>query len=70
MYPEYLGETVTSVAKLPAPKSASETYNTAKQWLEANRQSTLTLQTAFEDTDGIIVTNQYAQEKGLETIPT
>jgi osmoprotectant transport system substrate-binding protein len=68
MFPEYLGETVTSVAKLPAPKSASETYNTAKQWLEANRQSTLTLQTAFEDTDGIVVTTQYAQEKGLETI--
>jgi len=68
MFPEYLGETVTSVAKLPAPKSASETYNTAKQWLEQNRQSTLTLQTAFEDTDGIVVTTQYAQEKGLETI--
>lgn len=68
VYPEYLGETVTSVAKLPAPTSASQTYNDAKKWLEQNRASTLTLQTAFEDTDGIVVTNQYAQEKGLETI--
>ncbi|TCK24919.1 glycine betaine ABC transporter substrate-binding protein [Pseudonocardia endophytica] len=68
LFPEYLGETVTSVAKLPAPTSASDTYNKAKQWLEQNRQSTVLKQTAFEDTDGIIVTTQYAQEKGLETI--
>jgi osmoprotectant transport system substrate-binding protein len=68
MFPEYLGETVTSVAKLPAPTSASDTYNKAKQWLEQNRQSTVLMQTAFEDTDGIVVTTQYAQDKGLETI--
>ena len=68
MFPEYLGETVTSVAKLPPPKSASQTYNEAKQWLEKNRQSTVLMQTAFEDTDGIVVTNQYAQQHGLETI--
>lgn len=68
MFPEYLGETVTSVAKLPATKSASETYNAAKQWLEANRGSTILLQTAFEDTDGIIVKNEYAQQHGLEAI--
>lgn len=69
MFPEYLGETVTSVAKLPAPTSASDTYNKAKQWLEQNRQATILLQTAFEDTDAIVVSTQYAQEKGLETIP-
>ena len=68
MFPEYLGETVTSVAKLPAPTSASDTYNKAKQWLEANRGSTVLLQTAFEDTDAIVVSTRYAQEKGLETI--
>lgn len=68
MFPEYLGETVTSVAKLPAPTSASDTYNKAKQWLEANRQSTVLLQTAFEDTDGIVVTTATAQQFGLETI--
>ncbi|MBW0104350.1 glycine betaine ABC transporter substrate-binding protein [Pseudonocardia sp. KRD291] len=68
MFPEYLGETVTSVAKLPAPTSASDTYNKAKQWLEANRASTVLMQTAFEDTDAIVVSTQLAQEKGLATI--
>lgn len=68
MFPEYLGETVTSVAKLPAPTSASQTYNEAKQWLEQNRQATVLLQTPFEDTDAIVVTTQYAQQHGLETI--
>ncbi len=68
MFPEYLGETVTSVAKLPAPTSASATYNTAKQWLEQNRQSTVTLQTPFEDTDAIVVSTATAQKYGLETV--
>ncbi len=68
MFPEYLGETVTSVAKLPAPTSASDTYNEAKQWLEQNRQSTVTLQTPFEDTDAIVVSTATAQQYGLETV--
>ena len=37
MYPEYLGEIVTSIAKAPQPDSASATYNTAKQFEESQR---------------------------------
>ncbi len=68
MYPEYLGEIVTSVAKQPAPTSASDTYQKAKAFEESKRGSTLLLQTPFEDTDTIAVNNQVAQQYGLQTV--
>ena len=68
MFPEYLGETVTSVAKEPAPTSASATYQAAKTFLEGQRGSTVLLQTPFEDTDTIAVNNAYAQQYGLQTV--
>ena len=68
MFPEYLGETVTSVAKQPAPTSASATYQAAKQFVESQRGSTLLLQTPFEDTDAIVVNNQVAQQYGLQSV--
>ena len=68
LYPEYLGETVTTLARLPAPTSASGAYDAAKQWLEANRGATVTLQTAFQDTDAIAVTTATAQRYGLRTV--
>ncbi|MDN5920073.1 MAG: hypothetical protein L0I76_34065, partial [Pseudonocardia sp.] len=68
MYPEYLGEIVTSVAKLPEPSSALDTYNDAKQFEESQRQSTLLLQTPFEDVDTIAVKNETAQKFGLEAV--
>ncbi|NMO92433.1 glycine betaine ABC transporter substrate-binding protein [Actinomycetospora sp. TBRC 11914] len=69
MYPEYLGEIVTSVAKQPAPPSASATYNAAKQFEETQRQGTLTLQTPFQDTDTIVVPAAYAQQHQLASVP-
>lgn len=69
MYPEYLGEIVTSVAKQPAPTSASATYNAAKQFEESQRQGTLTLQTPFQDVDTIVVPTPYAQQHQLVAVP-
>jgi osmoprotectant transport system substrate-binding protein len=68
MYPEYLGEIVTSVAKQPAPATASATYNAAKQFEESQRQSTVLLQTPFQDTDTIVVPAAYAQQHGLQSV--
>ena len=68
MYPEYLGEIVTSVAKQPAPTSASATYNAAKQFEESQNQGTVTLQTPFEDVDTIVTTAPYAQQHGLASV--
>jgi osmoprotectant transport system substrate-binding protein len=68
MYPEYLGEIVTTVAKQPAPPSASTTYNAAKQFEETQRQSTVLLQTPFQDTDTIVVPVAYAQQHGLASV--
>lgn len=68
MYPEYLGEIVTSVAKQPAPTSASATYQAAKQFEESQRGSTVLLQTPFQDTDTIVVNNAYAQQHGLQQV--
>jgi osmoprotectant transport system substrate-binding protein len=69
MYPEYLGEIVTSVAKQPAPTSASATYNAAKQFEESQRQGTLTLQTPFQDVDTVVVPAAYAQQHQLAAVP-
>ena len=68
MYPEYLGEIVTSVAKQPAPTSASGTYNAAKQFEESQRQATVTLQTPFQDVDTIVTPAPYAQQHGLQSV--
>ena len=68
MYPEYLGEIVTSVAKQPAPTSASGTYNAAKQFEESQRQGTVTLQTPFQDVDTIVTPAAYAQQHGLQSV--
>jgi osmoprotectant transport system substrate-binding protein len=68
MYPEYLGEIVTSVAKQPAPTTASGTYNAAKQFEESQRQSTVLLQTPFQDTDTIVVPSAYAQQHQLASV--
>ncbi|WP_018331286.1 glycine betaine ABC transporter substrate-binding protein [Actinomycetospora chiangmaiensis] len=69
MYPEYLGEIVTSVAKQTnPPTSASGTYQAAKQFEESQRQSTVLLQTPFQDTDTVIVPNAYAQQHGLAAV--
>ncbi|HEY2220512.1 glycine betaine ABC transporter substrate-binding protein [Actinomycetospora sp.] len=68
MYPEYLGEIVTSVAKAPAPTTASGTYNAAKQFEESQRQGTVLLQTPFQDTDTIVVPAAYAQQHQLASV--
>lgn len=68
MYPEYLGEIVTSVAKQNAPASASATYQAAKQFEESQRQSTVLLQTPFQDVDTMVVPVAYAQQHGLASV--
>lgn len=67
MYPEYLGEIVTSVAKQPAPTSASATYNAANQFVQT-QGGTLALQTPFQDTDTIVVPAAFAQQHGLQSV--
>ncbi|MCD2195980.1 hypothetical protein LQ327_21655 [Actinomycetospora endophytica] len=67
MYPEYLGEIVTSVAKQPAPTSASATYNAANQFIQT-QQGTLALQTPFQDVDTIVTPSAYAQQHGLQSV--
>jgi osmoprotectant transport system substrate-binding protein len=69
LYPEYLGEIVTSVAKAPSPPSASATYNAAKQFEESQRQGTVLLQTPFQDTDTIVVPSAFAQQHQLASVP-
>lgn len=68
MYPEYLGEIVTSVAGQQAPTSASDTYNKAKAFEESQRGSTVLLQTPFEDVDTVAVTTATAEKFGLQTV--
>jgi osmoprotectant transport system substrate-binding protein len=67
MYPEYLGEIVTSVAKQPAPTSASQTYNEANQFIQT-QQGALTLQTPFQDVDTMVTPAPYAQQHGLQSV--
>lgn len=67
MYPEYLGEIVTSVAHQPAPTSALQTYNEANQFIQT-QQGALTLQTPFQDVDTAVTTAAYAQQHGLQSI--
>lgn len=67
-YPEYLGETETSIAKKSVGKTPDDTYTTAKTFLESERGATIGKQTPFQDTDVLIVKKDFATQNNLATI--
>ncbi|SHF53568.1 osmoprotectant transport system substrate-binding protein [Jatrophihabitans endophyticus] len=70
MYPEYTGVIFSNKAladKGDHPKSATVTYQGAKQF-EESRGYTLLNPTPFQDADGVAVTKSFAQKNGLKTI--
>lgn len=69
LYPEYLGEIVSSVAKKPPQKTDVDTYNVAKQFEESQRGATLLKQTPFQDVDVLFVKTDFAKKNNLKSIP-
>ncbi|MGH3413114.1 MAG: glycine betaine ABC transporter substrate-binding protein [Marmoricola sp.] len=69
LYPEYLGEIVTSVAKKPAQKTDTDNYKVAKKFEESQRGATLLKETAFQDVDVLFVKSALAKKKHLKSIP-
>jgi osmoprotectant transport system substrate-binding protein len=67
MYPEYTGVIVQDVFHKTSPKTATGTFNLAKQ-LEAAKGFTLLNPTPFFDTDQVAVTNATAKKYGLKVI--
>ncbi len=67
MYPEYTGVIVQDVFNRASPKTASGTYQLAKQ-LEAKKGFTVLKPTPFFDTDVLAVTNATAKKYGLKSI--
>ena len=67
MYPEYTGVIVQDVFNRASPKTASATYQLAKQ-LEAKKGFTVLKPTPFFDTDVLAVTNATAKKYGLKSI--
>ncbi len=68
LYPEYLGEIVTSVAKQKPDKTAVATYNAAKKFEESQRDATLLKQTPFQDVDVLFVKTSLAKKDHLKSI--
>lgn len=68
LYPEYLGEIVTSVAKKKPQKSGTDTYHAAKKFEETNRNATLLKQTPFQDVDVLFTKTDFAKKYNLESI--
>jgi osmoprotectant transport system substrate-binding protein len=70
MYPEYTGVLYSNkiLANLgDRPKSATVTYEGAKQFLEKGGYALLN-PTPFQDADGVAVTNDFAKKNNLKTI--
>ena len=67
MYPEYTGVIVQDVFNRASPKTASATYQLARQ-LEAKKGFTVLKPTPFFDTDVLAVTNATAKKYGLKSI--
>ncbi|MCD2195411.1 hypothetical protein LQ327_18740 [Actinomycetospora endophytica] len=69
MYPEYLGEIASGLAKAPAGASALETYQQAAQFEQSQRSATLLLQTPYQNTDVLVVRRDLADRYGLRSVP-
>lgn len=68
MYPEYLGEIVSSIANKPSQKTDLATYNVAKQFESSSRSATLLKQTPFQDVDVLFVKSSFAKQHTLKSI--
>ncbi|MGH3438718.1 MAG: glycine betaine ABC transporter substrate-binding protein [Sciscionella sp.] len=68
MYPEYLGEIVTSVAQQKPQKSAKATYDVAKKFEESKRDATLLKQTPYQDVDVLFVKTDFCKKYNLKSI--
>jgi osmoprotectant transport system substrate-binding protein len=68
MYPEYTGTLLTAIAeKTAAPKSASQAYTEAKQFVEGHGL-TLLAETPFYDSDALATTPAYASKHNVRKI--
>ncbi|WP_179427013.1 ABC transporter substrate-binding protein [Spelaeicoccus albus] len=68
LYPEYLGEIVSSVAKKSPQKSDVATYNAAKKFEQSHRNATLLKQTPFQDVDVLFVKTAFAKANNLKSV--
>ncbi len=69
LYPEYLGEIVTSVAKKPAQKTDTANYSVAKKFEETQRNATILKETPFQDVDVLFAKSGFAKQHNLKSIP-
>lgn len=69
VYPEYLGEIVTSVAGEKPQKTDVDTYNAAKKFEETHRDATILKETAFQDVDVLFTKAAFAKKYHLKAIP-
>lgn len=69
LYPEYLGEIVSSVAQEQPKTSLIATYKAASAFEGAHRDATILKQTPFQDTDVLFVTTDFAKKYHLKSIP-
>lgn len=67
LYPEYLGEIVTSVAKKNPQKTNVDTYNAAKKFEKSKRKATILKQTPFQDVDTLFVKTAFAKKYNLKS---
>lgn len=67
VYPEYLGEVVTSLTGNETQQSAKETYETAKKFEQAKRDATIFKQTPYENVDIMLVKPGFCRQNHLNS---
>ena len=67
MYPEYLGEIVTSIAGKKPQDSAGATYEAAKSFEEEHRDATILQQTPYQNVDILLVKPEFCRKNHLES---
>ena len=68
LYPEYTGTGLLAILQLPMNSDPDEVYNTVKAAYDEQFQITWLDSTAVNDTQGIAVRTQVAEEYGIHTI--
>jgi osmoprotectant transport system substrate-binding protein len=67
VYPEYLGEIATSLAKDKQPKTALENYKDAKKFENSKRDATIFKQTPYQDVDILLVKPEFCKKHHLKS---
>lgn len=68
LYPEYLGEILTSVAGKDPAKTDTATYQQVKKFEESERDATILKQTPFQDVDTAFVKADFAKKYNLKSV--